>query len=126
MFVGCIMLSSSNFKYYLCPRKFSDDPSEYPITDGAISKLLEMFHGNLKWPENLGMGLSKCSEPRRRLPWNLPCFWLRQGAQGVTLSVCLSGTSLSKAMNLHLSLSGLSQVSLSSLRTDEAQNISSC
>ena len=38
-------------------------------------------------------------------------FWLRQGAQGVTLSVCLSGTSLSKALNLHLSLIGQSQVS---------------
>ena len=30
-------------------------------------------------------------------------FWLRQGAQGVTMSVCPSGTSLSKALNLHLS-----------------------
>ena len=43
-------------------------------------------------------------------------FWLRQGAQGVTLCVCLSvhpsGTSLSKALNLHLSLIGLSKVSL--------------
>jgi len=38
-------------------------------------------------------------------------FWLSQGAQGVTLSVCLSGTSLSKALNLHLSLIGQSQVS---------------
>ena len=39
-------------------------------------------------------------------------YWLRQGAQGVSLSVCLSGTSLSKALNLHLSLISLSQVSL--------------
>ena len=38
------------------------------------------------------------------------------GAQGASLSVCLSvcpsGTNLSKALNLHLSLMGLSQVSL--------------
>ena len=38
------------------------------------------------------------------------------GAQGVTLSVCLSvclsSTNLSKALNLHLSLMGLSQVCL--------------
>ena len=46
-------------------------------------------------------------------------FWLRQGAQGVSLSVCLSGTNLSKAFNLHLkavwvsprSVPGQSQVS---------------
>ena len=42
-------------------------------------------------------------------------YWLRQGAQGVSLSVCLSGTSLSKALNLHLSLIGQSQVSLRSV-----------
>ena len=46
-------------------------------------------------------------------------LWLRQGAQGVTLcvclSVCLSGTKCSKALNLHLSLIGLSQVSLRSV-----------
>ena len=46
-------------------------------------------------------------------------YWLRQGAQGVTLSVCpcvcLSGTNLSKALNLHLSLIDLSQVSLGSV-----------
>ena len=39
--------------------------------------------------------------------WNFSrFFWLCQGAQGVTLSVCvsvcLSGTSLSKGLNLHL------------------------
>ena len=38
-------------------------------------------------------------------------FWLRQGAQWVSLCVCLSGTSLSRALNLHLSLIGQSQVS---------------
>ena len=55
-------------------------------------------------------------------------FWLRQGAKGVTLSVCpsvrLSGTNLSKTLNLHSSfshyvslrsVSGQSQVSVSSL-----------
>ena len=33
------------------------NPSKYTITICAISKLLEMFHGNLKSPENSGMGL---------------------------------------------------------------------
>ena len=46
-------------------------------------------------------------------------FWLCQGAQGVTLSVCPSSTSLSKTLNLHLSLimsfSDQSQVSLRSV-----------
>ena len=36
-------------------------------------------------------------------------FWLRQS---VCLSICLSGTSLSVALNFHLSSIGLSQVSL--------------
>ena len=42
-------------------------------------------------------------------------FLAPSGAQGVSLSVCLSGTSLSKALNLHLSLIGQSQVRLRSL-----------
>ena len=45
-----------------------------------------------------------------------PCihvFLAPSGALVVTLSVCLSGTSLSRALNLHLSLIDLSQVSLS-------------
>ena len=37
------------------------------------------------------------------------------GAHGVTLSVCSSGSNLSKALNLHLSLMGQSQVSLGSV-----------
>ena len=52
----------------------------------------------------------------------LKSFLAPSGAQGVTLSVCLSGTSLSKALNLHLSFMGLlrsvldqSQVSLRSV-----------
>ena len=61
-------------------------------------------------------------------------FWLPQGAQGVTLSVRLFGTKLSKALNIHLravwvSL-GQSQVSLRSvsgqtqvsLRSDSGQS----
>ena len=46
-------------------------------------------------------------------------FLALSGAQGVTISVCLSvcprSTSLFKALNLHLSLIGLSQISLSYL-----------
>ena len=47
-------------------------------------------------------------------------FWLRQELResvclSVRPSVCLSGTSLSKALNLHLSLIGQSQVSLRSV-----------
>ena len=38
-------------------------------------------------------------------------FWLRQGAQGVTISVRPFVPNLSRALNLHLSLSGQSQVS---------------
>ena len=38
------------------------------------------------------------------------CFWLHQEVTGVALSVCLSGTSLSKALNLHLSFIGPSQI----------------
>ena len=52
------------------------NPSKYTITICAISKLLEMFHGNLKSPENSGMGLSNSAELQRSLPWNLPCFYL--------------------------------------------------
>ena len=38
-------------------------------------------------------------------------FWLRQELrESVCLCVCLSGTNLSKALNLHLSLIGLSQI----------------
>ena len=39
-------------------------------------------------------------------------FLAPSGAQGVTLCVCLSGTSLSQALNLHLSFIGLSQICL--------------
>ena len=43
-------------------------------------------------------------------------FWLRQDLkESLCPCVCLSGTSLSKALNLHLSLIGLSQVSLRSV-----------
>ena len=42
-------------------------------------------------------------------------FLAPSGAQGVTLSVCPSGTSLSKALILHLSHIGQSQVSLRSV-----------
>ena len=60
------------------------------------------------------------SNTRKKVKLGCHLFWLRQGAQGVTLSVrvsvCLSGTSLSKAMNLHLSLIGKSQVSLRSVQ----------
>ena len=45
----------------------------------------------------------------------LGIFLAPSGAQGVTLSVCPSGTKCSKALNLHLSLIGLSQVSLRSV-----------
>ena len=52
-------------------------------------------------------------------------FWLRQGAQGVTMSVRLWGTKCSKALNLYLSLIGLSQVGLRSVRGRSEVSLSS-
>ena len=42
-------------------------------------------------------------------------FWLCQGAQGVTIFVCLSGTKFHQGLSILISLSGLSQVFLRSL-----------
>ena len=61
---------------------------------------------------------------RRTSPWSclalwrllLDDFWLRQELrESVCPSVCPYGTSMSKALNLHLSLIGVSQVSLRSV-----------
>ena len=50
-------------------------------------------------------------------------FWLRQGAQGVTISVRPFVPNLSRALNLHLSLSGQSQVSPRSVPDQSQVNL---
>ena len=47
----------------------------------------------------------------RQFPSGDASFWLRQGAQGVTMSVCLSGDKLSRAVNIHHSGSNLQAIS---------------
>ena len=67
------------------------------------------------WPHFMHFFKSIKSK-RTSISYILITFWLRQELrQSLCLSVCLFGTSLSKALNFHLSLIVLSQISLRSV-----------
>ena len=77
-------------------------------------------------PEDLHCAPCQTPQPWKRILWvqgtQSLTFWLRQGAQGVTIFVRPSVVSLSKVLNLHLSLIVLSQICHVSLRSVSGQS----